>query len=245
MARVRNLSAPPIQEAVIDFLFDCEPLSEDRVRRLSKTIGKQPGWTTEDIRQIKSTVNLQDPSSSAYSDTFEGVLSKSADELNIVQIRGDRITVSNVWSYRHWESLEEFAFSCVDEFVREVGSVAVKRLATRFINAMPLKISLEEMLSQPPRVDLADAEVAEFFDRKLLKFKEGGLIASFSLGTSTTPVMLGGNPVRALIVDVDAYMDGVFSCDRHSLNSALSELRDAKNRIFFGALTEAALGDHQ
>lgn len=245
MARIRDLAAPPIQEAVIDFLFECIPLPEDRVRDLALRLRLEHDWITDDLRQIKSTVDLKDPSNSVHTTTFEGVLAKSADERKIVQVRGDRITVSNVWSYRSWEELQEFAFKCVGEFVKDAGSPSIKRLATRFINALPLTRPLPEVVSRPPEIGLGDCEVTEFFDRKLLRFSSSDLVSNFSIGTSTRPVAFEGEAVRALIVDVDAYMDGVFPCDEQSLSKVLSELRDAKNRIFFGALTEAALEDYK
>ena len=241
MARIRDLAEPPIQEAVIDFLFDCTPLPEDKVRELALRLRLGPDWITDDLRQIKSTLDLKDPSNSIHSNTFDGVLAKSADERALVQVRGDRITVSNVWSYRTWEDLQEFGFKCVGEFAKDAGPRSIKRLATRFINALPLAGPFSEVLAHPPESAIVGGEVTEFFDRKLLRFGSSALVASFSIGTSTTPLAFGGEPKRALIIDVDAYMEGAFPCDEQSLSKVLSELRNAKNRIFFGALTDDAL----
>lgn len=241
MARIRNLATPPIHEAVIDFMFDLPALKEDAVRALAEEFRSSMGWEAQDIRQISATINLEDPSSAVQSDVFEGVRVSTPEQRQIVQIRGDRITASHVWCYKRWEDLQELAFQAIETFASATNGGKIKRVATRFINAIECGSDPSPILAAPPRSHVEGGVVRDFLDRKIIDFESSSIGVNFQMGTSILPIGFGEDPRRVVLIDIDAYIEGVFDCDEEKLSNVLRDLRGAKNEMFFGAVTEEAL----
>lgn len=241
MARIRNLSAPPIQEAVIDFVIDSRPLDESELRKLAKSIAG-PEWVTEDVRAISATFDVADLKSFSGSDDFEGVRVKAPGDTVIVVYRANRVTVSNVKSYRCWEDLQALAFESLKKFAIEAGDAVVSRVGTRFINLLKPLTVLADMMTAPPTSPLLGAEVTDFLERKILKFGESGITANVTIGT----VAEGPDETtKAILVDIDASSAVVLRPDDPALAIVLGELRSTKNSVFFGAVTEAALESYE
>src|SRR3546814_5789869 len=98
MASVRHLSKPPIQEAVIDFVFSGSQMERDGLDSLASTFPeelwqRQTITTTTVQAQIGGAEGTLKPKATS---AFEGFSMRELDGSRIVQIREDRLTISHV-----------------------------------------------------------------------------------------------------------------------------------------------------
>src|SRR3546814_13313220 len=105
MASVRHLSKPPIQEAVIDFVFSGSQMERDGLDSLASTFPeelwqRQTITTTTVQAQIGGAEGTLKPKATS---AFEGFSMRALDGSRIVQIREDRLTISHVARYERWE----------------------------------------------------------------------------------------------------------------------------------------------
>ena len=118
-----------------------------------------------------------------------------------------------------------------------VRPVEVVRVAVRYINRIPFPpdVNIEELFRTGPRfpTDMSD-DFSAYMSRIVLEDREHEMsaIVSQHIEPSTT----GEKPV--FVLDIDAYKADRFGKDVTDLQACLTSLREFKNRIFFGSLTE-------
>jgi uncharacterized protein (TIGR04255 family) len=187
---------------------------------------------------LEVELSTGDPPNSASSQTEIGYQLWSSDRTRVVQARQNGFSISHLKPYSQWSKLRADAEKLWPLFAAG-ADLHVTRCAVRFINRIGLPLEGLELghylklfpaispeLPQTPlglfmriawQVEGAEAVVTEAFDKA-------------DLATNTLP----------FILDIDASQ--ACSCARDSdiLWKDLDKLRDIKNDIFFGCLTEKA-----
>lgn len=244
MALIRSLAAPPIKEALIDFVIRSRPLSEEELRELAQSVRPDDSWTIGDIARIQATIDVTSEDAFKGSKSFEGIRVKSQDKRVVVAFRPDRVTVSHIDSYNRWEDLQDLALESLRVFVATCGDAQVVRVATRFINFLNLGGSLDAILATPPRSPIDGGAVVDFDDHKITNLPSGIIVHSRQATVIATEDQ-EEKPAKKIVIDIDAFCECGMSPDDEGLVAILSQLREVKNRVFFGAVTEAALEEYQ
>ncbi len=164
----------------------------------------------------------------------------SADEKQVAQFRLDGFTFSRLTPYQSWETFVSEARRVWDIFHAELQPEAIIRVALRYINELVVPVSdrgWKEYLKVPPQFPVAAVErpISEFLTR----------YAVDDMGTHSTWLVTlsmsaaAENSKRKLLLDIDVFREASFN-DAQIWETA-DLLRQAKNTIFFGTLSDAAL----
>lgn len=243
MARVRHLNKPPIQEAVIDFVFSGSQMERDGLDSLASTFPKEH-WQRQTITtttvqaQIGGAEGALEPKATS---AFEGYSMRELEGSRFVQLREDRLTISRVADYQRWEDLVSDAAKNFGEFVAAGNPTRVTRVAARFVNRIPMHLgTFGDLLTIPPQVlpELPDARVSDFIRRHVIQGLELDFASNLTVATVTP---LPDETSNALLIDIDVFkqvdLPPIFS----EFDPYLNVMRSIKNSIFFGSVTERAL----
>lgn len=252
MATAKPLSRAPIQEALLDILFQGAgaPLSD-----LEATIAplRAQGWTIKHLHTLNATLGPFQPADvmeavplSTVSQHLDGVSATSSDERRVVMVRPARLTVSRVNGYDNWEDLEGQTEAVFKNFVPKLRPTAVRRIAARFINRVPPNprfSSYDELLERAPLPlpSFESARISNFLRRHVVEDLPGGCIANLSIGTVVPEPGEDTSGLQALLIDIDVYKVCTLEPTFEELRGHFRQIRDIKNMLFFGSLTEQGL----
>jgi uncharacterized protein (TIGR04255 family) len=247
MARVRHLRNAPITEAVIDFrVSPSKDLLPDRLREARELLkGDYPRASEPRHYQASLHVSAKEPEK-AESTTrelgFRGVWLRTEDQQSIAQFRVDGFTFNRLRPYTRWEEILPEALRLWNIYLRLASPRSITRLALRYINHMSLpgsgpRFELEEYITIAPRLpQLVPDLFSSFTTRILLAYPERRMHANVALSTE---VALGPPARFSLLFDIDAFSgDEMETTSVATIQERLAGLRDYKNGIFFGSLTE-------
>lgn len=252
MATAKPLSRAPIQEALLDILFQGAaaslPVLEDTVAPF-----REQGWTIKHLHMLNATLGPFQPADvtdavplSKVSQHLDGVSATSSDETRVIMVRPARLTVSRVNSYDNWEELEAQTEAVFDDFVPKLRPTAVRRIAARFINRVPPNprfASYGELLERAPQPlpSFENARISNFLRRHVVEDLPGGCIANLSIGTVVPEPGEDTSGLQALVIDIDVYKVCTLEPSFEELRGHFRQIRDLKNMLFFGSLTEHGL----
>lgn len=169
-------------------------------------------------------------------DEPDGVMLRSADDRTVAQFRLDGLTVSRLSPYSSWEELKELTRGLWHRYRAAARPLKVVRVATRFINRVPLASgesfdrTFSTTFAMSPALPQA---VAGFLLRVIVPFESDGVMA---IVTQALEVNSGD-----CIFDIDAFAERSEGLSEEHLWEQLEMLRAVKNRIFFGSLTPEAV----
>ncbi len=156
----------------------------------------------------------------------------------VLQARRDGFTLSRLRQYVSWDDLKSRAKGLWPLFAERAKPRSVTRCAVRYINRLALppdfgKISdwLESYPAVSSRLGLTPSE---FLVRFVLPHPSENCSAIVTQGTD---VKQGGFVV---VLDIDVFAACSLMPDTEDVWKKLDSLRDYKNDIFFGTLTERA-----
>ncbi len=170
---------------------------------------------------------------------------ESDDGKNILQIRKQGVTVSQFAPYTEWADLCNLAQAVWSSFKADAGKVEVVRTAVRYINVLRIPygegglIDFDQYIHNAPQLppDLGD-EIDHFLTRVVLSLKTPLAAIAIINQTIERPT----EDHLPLVLDIDVF--SVFEQDSPNdveLWTTFGGLHDAKNRIFFSAMTPTAL----
>lgn len=245
MVPIRHLGRAPIVEAVVDLRvktradFALEALDAAH-ERLKPTYERK-----EEMRAMEFTV-VQSPGKPAQQQMEDlgkqGVRFFTGDGLQIVQFRRDGFTFSRLAPYTRWEEVFGEASRLWRVFEEAAPCEEVARIAVRYINRLNLPAraaqELSAFLTAPPPVPDGLALVrGPFVTRVTVSEPQSNVFAHITQA-------LQGGPAQdtvPVILDLDAFQTGPFEPQADSLLPRFEALREFKNRLFFGSLTEEAI----
>ena len=234
-----KLTNPPIVEGLIDLhLKGPVQVEMDALKAMAdRYAGEYPSreplshWTA----QIHITPEAQPTSTTTQEPS--GWRLRSVNDKWVVQLRRDALTVSRLEPYKAWEDL----LAKTQEWWirhREVsGSNPVTRVASRFINRVPLpqgepfETTFRTMFALGPNIPTV---IRDYFLRVTIPFQQAG-------ATAVVTQFLEPPQGDACILDIDVFVDrpeGVSDTETWQLLEALHRI---KNELFFNSLTTTAL----
>lgn len=168
-----------------------------------------------------------------------GFLRRDKDNRAVVQIRRDGFTFSKLQPYTSWDDVCGRARGLWGRYVAVTRPTEITRLAVRYINHISPPDgwgAARDWLSiraVSPKIPGVPDEPTDFHIRMLQRHPSAPHIATITVATVATP-----DGQRALLFDIDVAHEATLLIDDESAWSILSELRDYKNDIFFGTITE-------
>jgi uncharacterized protein (TIGR04255 family) len=242
VAEHRQLARPPLREAVIDLRLAEElPLSVvDEIGRLRFPDFEPPiqMWRT----QISFPVGPPTPSPPLLppnaNEAF-GWRYHRSDGSRAIQLRRDGVTFGVVQGYTTWADARSFARSVVERYCGWARNASVARIAVRYINvlAVPVGEDFDLYLTAGPRVPLGIPNVlSAFLHRVVIPFSQDEASAIVTQALEQVK-----EATVSVVLDIDVWSESRLQFDAPEIWARLDVLRDIKNRIFFGSVTERAL----
>ena len=234
-----TLSKAPIVEGLIDIRVErsagataaglkaaCDELAaEFPSRQEQHTIVAQFSFSSD--ANTTSSTTEQDP---------DGIILRSADEKWVVQFRLDGFTISRLHPYGTWDELKAKASALWAKYSEAAKPIKVVRIASRFVNRVQMppgesfdKTFLTNFVMGPS----LPQSVAGYLLRVVIPFEEQNAVAIV-----TQSLDVGD---KECILDLDTFSVQPQGIAENEMWSKLDNLRDVKNRLFFGSFTEAAL----
>lgn len=235
-----HLTRAPITEALIDICVDlpsdvdlgtlsgfCDRVSENYPTHRTRTAWQGRIEFNKD-RKPKILEPVGGP---------DGHLLTSRDGAQVVQARLDGFTFSRLKPYKDWKDLRNEARRLWNLY-RDIAQPAqITRIAVRYLNRLelpgPVARYSHHMNTIPSIASVLPSSLTGFLMRLEIPF------------TSPTATVLLTEALdrrddrpTALILDIDAFRKEEISTDDPDLWTRLEELREIKNRVFFGSLTQ-------
>ncbi len=244
MARQRYLANAPITEALID--LHVTPRDELSFEELSSTLEASgfgyyvKGPITLGTFEMRLPADGTSAEASGESRRI-GLRMHSTDERYVAQCRIEGFTLSRLFPYEDWDRLVVESRRLWGVYVERLQPKRVTRIATRYINNLRLPLeqgaSFQKYLNKLVDVpDEAPQAVAEFLQRFRL--------VDATLGANTN-LTLALNEYRPdapapVLLDIDVFAPADLDPGDPGIWQRLDQLRELKNRCFFGTITEQA-----
>jgi uncharacterized protein (TIGR04255 family) len=246
VADQRHLPHAPIMEAVINIQSD--PVPNTNFQRLETAFAELDFGYRHHGAMLTQTVQLGAspagiaPSVSAGSPERIGMRLQSADDHYVALVRVDGLSLSRLTPYETWDTLEVEARRLWDLYVERWKPKTINRVATRFVNNLRLPLQagqslslyIETLTELPPTVP---QDITAFLQQFQILDAPTNQTVRLSLAWDGR-----GEPgIIPIILDIDAVKQVALDVHDDSLWTLLRDLRDLKNRCFFGTLTEKAI----
>lgn len=233
----RPLARAPITECLLDIrVSPADGVGTDALRTMGPRL--QPRYAEEEaLHRLTQHFNPGLTDQPAPQRELVGYVFRTSDRRNVVQVQRDGLTVSLLAPYRDWSELQEEAKRVWDVYLAALRPRLVTRIGTRFLNRMelPLPVDFKDwLLSYPELGESVGPGFSSYFMRLEVPLERG-------MGIITQMTEPGFHAERLpVIIDVDAFLAAEFQPEGAALWPAIDKLRDAKNRLFFGSVTERA-----
>lgn len=244
MATQRLLARPPIREAIVE--VKSEPVDLQRVTALRDRLSAAYP-VSKPFRLASAVFNLPDERRHADGDAGgppqTGWRCESADGSEVALIRQDGIAFARIADYPGWDVFVDRFMDVWDAYVESAAPLEIRRIAVRYVNDLRLPVGdqfhFERYLTTAPRPPAGLApEIGDFLVQMTLPGGGDGVNVAVTQATDAHARTATELPV---IVDIDASCDRPIVVDarlRGRLSETLAQLRDLKNRVFFGLVTE-------
>jgi uncharacterized protein (TIGR04255 family) len=242
MARVRHLRNAPITEAVVDFRVSlAKEFRPERLREAGDLLAREYPLIDEPKR-FEAHFELSEGQPKAAMTTrdlgFHGIWLRTEDKKSVAQFRMDGFTFNRLKPYTRWEQILPEALRLWEVYVRLANPQGITRLALRYINHLNLPrpgVELDDYIVTAPRVPPSVPQLlSSFITRLVLEHPKGQMKANVTqvleVGVETS--------AHSLLFDIDVFRVGQLEINSASIAGALGSLREYKNDIFFGSLTE-------
>lgn len=249
MSEFRHLRRAPVIEALID--LQTPPREDLAFEELKASLESArlgyyvKGPISQGLFSLTLPPDGKDAGSTATASQV-GWRLHSDDDKYVLQCRLNGMTLSRLEPYENWDALLRETQRIWQVYRDRLHPTKVTRIATRYINNLRLPMA-EGVSFQEYLIKLVDVPegvpqlVRGFFQRFELADVQAGAAVVLTLSLTE------GSATREfpVIFDIDAFSVGEFTPNGEALAKQLERLRQAKNRVFFGTLTERALELYQ
>ena len=245
MAKPQYLNHAPITEALID-------IQVEKQEELS-FVGLQEAFNNLDFGYyLKNKISLNTFGFKVTSDGHEthssseakqiGIRLHSSDEKYVAQFRLTGFTLSRLPPYENWETLIAEAKRIWSVYNDRTAPIQITRIATRFINNLQLPLENGEAF-QVYLQKLADVpdEVPQSLSSFFQQFQLVDTTTKASVNLTLALESIQPSEPAPVILDVDAFIFSDLAPEDQKLWKILENLRELKNRCFFGSLTDNAV----
>jgi len=236
-----SLSKAPVREALIDIQFE-QQVSNDVINTFNELASTRfeksmPLWQTF----FGISFTQDGPDHNPLSKTAIGVRLETKEPPHVLQCRTNGFTFSRLSPYKSWDDLRLAAKSEWDRFIDIAPNITINRIAVRYINELKIPLPFKdfaEYLSCPPEVpEGLPQSVSSFLQRVVIPDPDNNCTSIITQSLNDAGVM----PVESITVllDIDVFRAvSIDLSDSELIWSELGELRNIKNRMFFGHITD-------
>lgn len=239
MPKPRQLSNPPITEAVIDLRVKPTPgFQLEQLDPVLRAIEKE--YSRRDEILMREFLVAVQPDAENMASRRRGPIGfrlRSADEKRVVQVRANGFTFSWLKPYPGWQDVRAAALGIWTIYSEHVRPQAAVRTAVRYINHIPLTLPIDDIREFfPATPDLPDEwpQVMTGFLSRVAVVDEG--TGDQAIVTQTVERDAEVTAITFLL-DIDCYNTTSFP-DSPAIWETLDRLRVLKNRIFFSSITD-------
>lgn len=247
MAQQRNLKNPPIVEAILDLSVRfATPPKPETLGDLAKDLGAD--YRPAELRRMFQIVvgnPAQAGTHTAAPPIVNSYLFRSQDLASAVQSRAEGFTFSGLPPYGGWTDLIAKALPIWEKYRARFRPTRIARCSVRYLNRLMLPgphLNFDDYIVGMPQIppELPQG-LAEFSSSYVVPLAPTGTIGRVGLSFSSKNMTdSGGVPV---LFDIDILQEcDVDPMDLPSLQAILDNLRLLKNHVFFGTLTDTAIG---
>jgi uncharacterized protein (TIGR04255 family) len=238
-ARIRHLENAPITEALIDFRVapPIESLPAARAALQARLADRYPVIGEQGL--IATTINLGE-GRTGRTRTIRGFAFRTPDAVRVAQFRSGGFAFNRLKPSADFDEMRAEALALWGIYVEILNPPSVTRVAVRYINHLslpPPATDLSRYLDAPPTPPAEIGYATTGFLQRLA-------LRDFSTGTAARVTLASEQSLRegevTVIFDIDAYRTVEYEPRDDRLPGTLESLREAKNRIFFGSITEDA-----
>lgn len=244
MAGVQKLANPPIQEAIIHIGFDAqEHFHVSALSDLAKSL-KPRFEVVKELNTEETTLTWRAGSKPFDIERSPRSLEKVILERPglVVQLMRAGLTVSHINKYRGWESLFEDTRETFEDFVNFSKPASVTKVACKYVNVLMLPkdtANLNDWLNVGELVPPSPNLTVTGFRTEAGWYDDAAKIRGWLRIRSER--QLFSNPPK-IILDVEAFKSVAMPSKFDEVASLLARLRDKKNEVFFGSVTERMVG---
>lgn len=228
----------PIKEAILD-VRAALPL-ETTLEKLSSYHDLIRERYPQKRERVHFQAEFSTDKDAVQSKQVDGYLYTSADGKDIVQVRLDGFTVNRLQPYDRWQAFRDEAKKLWNDYVSIASPNFVSRIALRYINCLelptPFKDFKEYILTTPEIAPSLPQGLKTFFMRLEIPHDEHEAIAIVT-ETMEPPT---DDKVLPFIFDIDVIREAQFAPNSEEMWQMFERLRNFKNEIFFGSLTDEA-----
>lgn len=171
-----------------------------------------------------------------------GFLFTSSDKKNVLQARRDGFTFSRLKPYGEGGEFRREARELWQHYISVMKPSRVTRIALRNINRIEIPLpfnDFKEYLRTVPEVAPGLPQgLARFFMQFVIPHPEMPMTA---VVTSTMQPVIEARQMLPLIFDIDVFQQVDIAPDDESVWTELEQIRQYRNDIFFGSMTEKAM----
>lgn len=239
MAIHKHYKNSPITEAVVDIRLELQPeFKPESLEPISTRISSgYPKREDLNLFQGQFTVGLGATSTQAKL----GYLYRSLDGKFVLQTRTNGFTLSRLAPYENWESFRDEARSLWNIYKEVAKPVRAIRVASRSINRIdiPLQpVDLSEYLKTFPEVSRELPQLISGYVMQLL-IPQKDFDGMLSLIQATVPAQRP--ETTSINLDIDIFKESSTDFDSdEKIWGFLDYLRDKKNEVFEGCITDRA-----
>lgn len=239
-----HLNNAPITEAIIDFRVRLPGAFE--ILRLKEAhpqlSADYPTIEEQQVTQQQFEQRLgQPPKLMVRSQGVLGYRFRSGDSKSIVQFRRNGFTFNRLKPYPSWDQVFPEACRLWNIYSTVAGPEEISRIAVRFINRLQLplpNLEFSDYLTAPPPLPQGVPQsLSGFLTQVVIQDPETKLAAN--VVQALEPPL--NEQYVSMILDIDVYQRDVSQLTLEAVLGQFAKLREMKNRIFFGSLTEKAL----
>jgi uncharacterized protein (TIGR04255 family) len=243
MSNFPKLKNPPIIEALVDFRVQrSEGVSRDALAKVATTVADDFPKRQE-VKQVmwEFQAGPGGAQSRVAEETPVGFRMDSADGKRVIQAQSGGFSYSQVNDYSEWPQLVSEARRYWDLFCSIVHPETVSRVATRFINRIDLgpgPVDVDEYLTSGPKIPATLEQLfSEFLSRTVVPVTE--IDATIVITQALQPPVKVG--MVSILLDIDVFVARSFDVRGSGYWEMLTQLRDLKNRAFFGSVTDKTI----
>ena len=239
-----HLDRAPITEAILDIAAETDARLTSTEEFARKVAGAYPDSSpVVSVEAFFAVTPGQSGMAGSQSNAIGRICWNSA-KTRAVQARINGFTVNHVRSYESWAVLRGEAQELWKQYAEIVPPKKVTRLSLRYINRLTLPSAGDlgqYMQTYPLLGPTLPNEMRNLFMRVEVPFTANRMAIIIQTVVPKEP----GAEERDLILDVDAVSLKEFRAGDEEIWHELDELREIKNRCFFGSVLEATWRKYQ
>jgi uncharacterized protein (TIGR04255 family) len=244
-----HLNSPPVVEALLNFQASAvERWTQPGVEEIAKSLFPDfyPAGALHTIR-VEIPQEEIAPSRFQRADSIEGYMLKSSTTPIVHQVRRDGYSLSWMKPYKDWESLVAAGLEGWGKYQHAFVPAELHQISVRFLNHLVFPLSEFQARPQDFLTIAPHAPNGRWLP--------GRFSHSLSLGVPDSPWLAhiqlhlldeaGSSSSAVIMLDIELQSACTFNETGLSLEEALTQMRQVKNQVFFGSLTNRVINSFQ